>query len=69
VSDDYLRPIIVDRYAAVNPSVIILGVSGGIFVFGVMGIFYGPVVIGLLRVTLDVFREELGEDQELALEE
>jgi len=68
VSDDYLRPIIVDRYAAVNPSVIILGVFGGIFVFGVMGIFYGPVVIGLLRVTLDVFREEMGDDEEFALE-
>lgn len=69
VSDDYLRPVIVDRYAEVNPSIIILGVLGGIFVFGVMGIFYGPVIIGLLRVTLDVFREELLLDEELALEE
>lgn len=67
VSDDYLRPIIVDRYAKVNPSVIILGVLGGIFVFGVMGIFYGPLIIGLLRVTLEVFREELDENEELAL--
>lgn len=69
VSDDYLRPVIVDRYAEVNPSIIILGVLGGIFVFGVMGIFYGPVIIGLLRVTLDVFREELLVDEGLALEE
>lgn len=67
ISDDYLRPLIVDRYAKVNPSVIILGVLGGIFVFGVMGIFYGPVIIGLLRVTLDVFREELDEDKNLTL--
>jgi len=67
ISDDYLRPIIVDRYAAVNPSVIILGVLGGIYVFGVMGIFYGPVIIGLLRAILDVFREELDEDKSLTL--
>ena len=58
VSDDYLRPIVVDRYAKVNPSVIIIGVLGGIYVFGFMGIFVGPVVIGMLRVTVDVFAEE-----------
>lgn len=67
VSDDYLRPLVVDRYAKVNPSVIILGVLGGIFVFGVMGIFYGPLVLGLLRVTLEVFSEEVGEGQKLDL--
>lgn len=66
VSDDYLRPIIVDRYANVNPSVIIIGVLGGIFVFGVMGIFFGPLIIGLLRVTLDVYRDEFGHEHEHA---
>lgn len=60
VSDDYLRPIVVDRYAKMNPSVIIIGVLGGIYVMGVMGIFFGPIVIGMLRATLDVFREEFG---------
>lgn len=58
VSDDYLRPIVVDRYAKVNPSVIILGVLGGIYVIGFMGIFFGPVVIGMLRATVDVFADE-----------
>lgn len=62
VSDDYLRPIVVDRYAEVNPSVIIIGVLGGIYVIGFMGIFFGPVVIGMLRATLDVFLEEFGPD-------
>lgn len=63
VSDDYLRPIIVDRYAEVNPSVIIIGVLGGIYVFGVMGIFFGPVIIGLLRGALDVYSEEFVADE------
>jgi len=60
VSDDYLRPVVVDRYAQVNPSVIIIGVIGGIYVIGFMGIFFGPVVIGTLRATLDVYSEEFG---------
>lgn len=60
ISDDYLRPVVVDRYAHVNPAVIIVGVLGGIYVIGFMGIFFGPVLIGMLRATLDVLADELG---------
>ncbi|PSP27805.1 AI-2E family transporter [Halobacteriales archaeon QH_2_65_14] len=63
ISDDYLRPIIVDRYAQVNPSVIIIGVLGGIYVLGFMGIFFGPLIIGFLRSVLDVFRDEFLTDR------
>jgi predicted PurR-regulated permease PerM len=59
-SDDYLRPIVVDRYAEVNPSVIIIGILGGIYVIGFMGIFFGPIAIGALRASLDVYREHYG---------
>lgn len=58
VSDDYLRPIVIDRYAAVNPSVIIIGVTGGLYVLGVMGIFFGPIIIGLLRPMVDTVADE-----------
>jgi predicted PurR-regulated permease PerM len=58
ISDDYLRPIVIDRYAKVNPSVIIIGVLGGIYVIGFMGIFFGPVVIGMLRATIEAFVDE-----------
>ncbi|MFD1585590.1 AI-2E family transporter [Halorientalis brevis] len=58
LSDNYLRPIVVDRYAQVSPAVIVLGLVGGITVMGIMGLFFGPIVIGALRATLDVFRDE-----------
>ncbi|OAQ53488.1 AI-2E family transporter [Natrinema mahii] len=57
LSDDYLRPILVDRYAELNPAVIILGVLGGVYAFGVMGLFYGPVVLGALIAILDVMND------------
>ncbi len=55
VSDDYLRPIVVDRYAKVSPAVIIIGVLGGVYAIGFMGLFVGPIVIGALRAALDVW--------------
>ncbi|WP_135821363.1 AI-2E family transporter [Halostella litorea] len=60
ITDDYLRPVVVDRRADVNPSVILLGIVGGLYVFGTMGIFFGPVVLALLKAAVDVFAAEYG---------
>ncbi|WP_290813918.1 AI-2E family transporter [Halovivax sp.] len=57
VSDDYLRPIVVDRYAEISPAIIIIGVLGGIYAFGIMGLFFGPVVVGALLATVNVLDE------------
>ncbi|GAB7018578.1 AI-2E family transporter [Halostagnicola bangensis] len=57
VSDDYLRPIVVDRYADINPAVIIVGVLGGVYAFGFMGLFFGPVVLGAFIATVQVVDE------------
>lgn len=60
LSDDFLRPIVIDRYSEtrINPSAIILGVLGGIYLLGFIGIFFGPVIIGSVRAVLDVYRRE-----------
>ena len=60
LSDDYLRPIVVDRYAAVSPSVIIIGVLGGLSVFGFMGLFVGPIVLAALKESIEVYNDHYG---------
>jgi predicted PurR-regulated permease PerM len=62
--DDFLRPLIIDRYTEtrLSPSAIILGILGGIYLLGFIGIFFGPIIIGSLRAVLDVYRREyIGE--------
>jgi len=54
IADDYLRPVVVDRYADLSPAIIVVGVLGGIYAFGIMGIFFGPVVLGAFAATLSV---------------
>jgi predicted PurR-regulated permease PerM len=58
VSDEYLRPVIVDRYAEISPAVIVIGVIGGLSAFGVMGLFIGPIIIGALKAALELFDEQ-----------
>lgn len=60
VSDEYLRPVLVNRYAKISPGVIIVGVLGGVTVFGFMGLFVGPIIVGLLKAAVEVYDEHYG---------
>ncbi len=59
-SDNYLRPILVDRRARLNPATIMLGVVGGLYLLGVMGLFFGPVIVGSFKVAVETFDEHYG---------
>lgn len=58
LSDNYLRPVIGGREAGLNPGLFVLGISGGLFVFGFLGVFFGPVVLGILKVVVELFARE-----------
>lgn len=55
-SDEFLRPLIVGR-VEVNPSVIIVGVIGGMYLLGFIGLFFGPVIVGSLKAILETYDE------------
>jgi len=58
-TDNLLRPILVDEeHAHLHEAFILIGVVGGILVFGVIGLFVGPVIFGLLNVLLTFFRDQ-----------
>ncbi|ELY45425.1 AI-2E family transporter [Natronorubrum tibetense] len=57
-SDTYLRPALIGRTSALNSAIIVVGIFGGIVVFGAVGLFVGPVVLGGAKVTLDAFARE-----------
>lgn len=60
ISDEYLRPIIVDRYAKISPGIIIIGVIGGLTAFGFMGLFFGPIIVGALKGVVEVYDDKYG---------
>lgn len=63
--DNYLRSIVIDQSADVNPGVILIGVIGGIYSLGAVGLFVGPLVIGLFAAMIrafDAHYDALGRD-------
>ena len=53
-SDTYLRPAVIGRSGALSAAVVVVGIFGGVAIFGVMGLFVGPVVLGGVKVVFDV---------------
>lgn len=62
--DDYLRAYVVDRGSSLHSAVILVGVFGGVYAFGVMGLFYGPIVLGLFKRLVRLFNENYVETSE-----
>lgn len=57
-SDMYLRPALIGRSGAINVAIIVVGIFGGLVLFGAMGLFIGPVVLGGAKIVLDLYAQE-----------
>ena len=57
LTDNFMRPLLVDKSAELHPAIILIGVIGGVYVFGGVGLFIGPILFGILKSVLEVFRK------------
>lgn len=56
--DNILRPIIISRRTRVSPSIIIIGMIGGVFLFGILGLIIGPLILAYLLIILELYRKK-----------
>ena len=57
--DNFLRPFLISGRAAVPTLAVFVGVMGGLAAFGFIGLFLGPIVLGLLVALFRFEAEEL----------
>jgi len=58
VVDNFLRPVMLARRTQINSALMLIGMIGGIFLFGVLGFVLGPLIIGYLLILLEVYRNK-----------
>ncbi len=58
VVDNIVKPKIISDQAKVHPMVILLGVFGGLYVFGILGFILGPIIFAVFIETLKVYASE-----------
>lgn len=52
--DNILRPLLISKEVELRPVWVLLGIIGGLQAFGLIGILYGPVIMVLLKTTVEV---------------
>lgn len=62
-SDNLIRPLAMQRGAHLNSGLLMLGIFGGTAVFGFVGLFVGPVIIGLSKSLVEVLVRERDEHE------
>ncbi|PIN87691.1 hypothetical protein COV12_02515 [Candidatus Woesearchaeota archaeon CG10_big_fil_rev_8_21_14_0_10_32_24] len=53
--DNTLKPKLMGQKAKVHPGIMMVGLMGGIFFFGPIGVMLGPLTLALLIVLIDVY--------------
>ena len=56
VIDNILKPIIVSRRTRMHPLLILIGMVGGLLLFGIFGIILGPLILAYVLILLEVYR-------------
>ncbi|MFP4377968.1 MAG: AI-2E family transporter [Spirochaetales bacterium] len=56
--DNYLRPFFMRGQARMSPFYIFLAVIGGLAAFGIAGLIFGPLIIAIAMVMVQIYREE-----------
>ena len=55
--DNFIRPKMLATAAELNPALVLVGFIGGFLLFGLPGIFLGPLILGLVELAVEVYKE------------
>ena len=56
--DNLIRPMIVARKTQLHLAVILVGMTGGLFFFGILGLILGPLILAYLLIILEHYRNK-----------
>ncbi len=56
--DNILKPKVIGERAKLHPVFVLLGVLGGITLFGVVGLVVGPLIFAILITSIQIYEEE-----------
>jgi predicted PurR-regulated permease PerM len=60
--DNFLRPYLVAGRTSMHPLVLFFSMTGGVTLFGLVGLVVGPLLAAALQTLLDVFDKHLNSD-------
>jgi predicted PurR-regulated permease PerM len=53
-----IKPVFISKFAKINTSIVLIGIIGGMLVFGLFGVILGPLILAYLVIILEVYRDK-----------
>ncbi len=61
--DNIIRPVIVSKKTQINSGIVLIGMIGGILVFGPLGLIIGPLILAYILLVLELYKKRsIGEN-------
>ena len=57
--DNLIKPKIIGDKAKIHPTIILLGILGGLAMFGIIGIVVGPLILSLFLTFAEIYKTEI----------
>ncbi len=54
-TDNFIRPKLVSMQTKIHPAIILIGLIGGLYMMGLVGLFIGPLILSLFLALLEVY--------------
>jgi predicted PurR-regulated permease PerM len=67
--DAFIRPLIVSKKTRINSAIVIIGMVGGLFVFGILGLIIGPLVLAYVLLIIELYRKRTPTDKNIIFKE
>ncbi len=61
--DNFLKPMLIGKKANLPTFFLFLGILGGLRVYGILGILFGPLIVTLLSAFIQIYREEYAANE------
>lgn len=56
--ENFVKPIILSKWINLHPAIVLIGMVGGTFIFGLLGIILGPLILAYLLIILEIYRDK-----------
>jgi len=61
VTENWFKPLFMGKHVSMNPFLMFFSIIGGMSAFGIIGIFYGPLIISVFLTITDIYFKYLDE--------
>lgn len=58
ITENLIKPIFVAHRTNLHSALVLLGMIGGLFMFGILGVVLGPLILAYLLIILEVYRNK-----------